>query len=104
MNLITKLKAVRALIELGWCQLFMALDAGHNLANPSHGEARYWCLTGAGSALSMNDGVLTRTLANALGFDGRFAMTSWNDHPDRTKQEVLDRLSNAIHRLERKAQ
>ena len=100
MNRIEKLKAVRALIERGWCQLFMALDAGHNLANPSHGEACYWCISGAGRAI----GLPLSTLASALGLDGRFAMTSWNDHPDRTKQEVLDRLSNAITKLERKAQ
>ena len=100
MGLVAKLKAVRTLIERGWCQLFMALDAGHNLANPSHGEARYWCISGAARAVGLNPTVL----ASALGLKSRFGLTEWNDNQSRTKQEVIDRLSNAIARIERKAQ
>lgn len=39
-------------------------------------------------------------LARLLGFEDRGDLIDWNDSPDRTHQEVLDRLDAWIRRLE----
>ena len=98
MSLVEKLKAVRALIERGWCQLFMALDSEHNLIDANHSKACYWCISGAARAVGLNPTVL----ASFLGFDSNYSMVEFNDNPETTKQEVIDRLSNAIAKLEMK--
>lgn len=88
------LRRAYSLILKGWCRCHMAVDAtGRNTFWPEAQAPVAWSLLGA---------VKTGTLAGhhaqkALSrLTGEVDIQRWNDHPLRTKRQVLDVLSVAI--------
>jgi hypothetical protein len=96
------LRAVRRRIEQGWSQGADARDAGGDAVGLASRQAEAWSLLAA-FALSATDGIPTdhvpaamRALAEMTGAE---SFQEWNDHPLRTRQQVLDALDAAIARI-----
>ena len=85
---------IRERIERGWTQdAFARNEYGEQVPSRAP-EAVSWCLTGACNYDTAGDNwdCVAPFLRTATGWN---SMVLWNDHPDRTKQEVLDALTSA---------
>jgi hypothetical protein len=92
-----KLREARALIELGWTQDAYSRDAeGHdNMCAGS--DPVCWCAVGA-MAETGSGGLCEMYFRRAIDWPG--GIISWNDHPDRTKADVLAAFDKAIELAE----
>jgi len=101
-------EAIRLIRDVGWCQGYDARDANGSRCSIFSGHAAAFCLNGAIQAAAiahMPKGLPTLKYAPALnmseGVRGRvqrffermhvtaMSFWTWNDHPCRTKAEVL---------------
>jgi hypothetical protein len=97
------LRAVVARIERGWSQGADARDAqGRSVALTSD-EAQAWSLIGA-FALAATDGIprshVRRALVVLSDVIATDSLQEWNDDHDRTREEVLSALEQAIEQVE----
>lgn len=92
-DFIAKLRKMRALIQRGWTQRYMARDALGRHTDPHNPDAVCWCIVGASDRVDMPPWAL---------FDGRRRLlrAAWNDDPRRTKTEVIACIDNSIRALE----
>lgn len=97
------LRAVAAQIERGWSQGADARDAQGRVVGLNSDEAQAWSLLGA-FALSATDGVprnhVRRALVALSDVIGTDSLQQWNDAPDRTREEVLSALEEAIAKID----
>ena len=86
-----------------WTQGAAARAAdGLELESGADRRAVCWCLASAISLARDKMGLHRHVFwdtCNALGYDGP-DLTSWNDDPDRTYEEVMDKLNETFLRLE----
>lgn len=98
MNNVEFLRAVRAKIESPekWCQgYFYDLDGRHCLASAA------LAIMGNIVPESSLDALFARRhIANILGFGCIREITEWNDAPERTHTDVLERIDTAVITLE----
>ena len=92
--------AAAACVERGWVQDTYAVNSEGLTVNPNDPAAEKWCLLGA----MRREGVSLMMLIPALDdrginhrFYGSFALQSWNDKPERRKEEVVDLLLKAAY-------
>ena len=108
------LREARDIVSRGWCQNAWARDSFGACVDSDSWHATTFCVTGAigkayrnyfGSNLDLSDQIY---LGGELGAEfalGGVAdeelsgLLDWNDHDDRTQQEVVDRFDRAIDRL-----
>lgn len=111
METVELLRGTRALLDepVKWTQGAYAKPhwaAGDDADfSPLDESAVCWCLLGAMSKVLKIDydsqgSKKIEEAARVLGFGAVSSMAMWNDDPDRTHPEVLDRLDNAIGMLE----
>ena len=97
------LRAVAAQIERGWSQGADARDAHGRSVGLNSDKAQAWSLLGA-FGLAATDGVppdhVRRALVALSGVIGTDSLQRWNDAPDRTREEVLFALDEAIAQIE----
>ena len=107
------LKNTRELISKGWCQFALAVDSNFNVVDYNNSTATSYCLIGAleksifrdkySKSNTDNHKYFTKVYNILLKYiDGpHFTLSTWNDSRDRTQQQVLDMLDNAIRDLEK---
>lgn len=89
------------LIDAGWCQGSGARDAGGR-GTPTHGPyATSFCIHRArgrvlGAELHRLDYAVSHALSMAFNGCGEASMMDYNDAPGRTKEEVPDKLRDAL--------
>lgn len=101
------IEARRLLQEVGWCQLTNASKNGNSVSIFSN-EADSFCIYGAITKASnpkvIEDIYDTREpieiIRNAIPPNFDKSITLWNDHPDRTKEEVINLFDNVIDSIE----
>jgi hypothetical protein len=97
------LRAVAAQIERGWSQGADARDADGRAVPLRSDAARAWSPLGA-FALLATDGIPTRHVRRALvafaDVTGADSLQEWNDAPERSREEVLSALQEAIEQVE----
>ena len=88
---------VASRVERGWCQKHYAVDANDTQTNFTADNAAKWCLLGAldMEAASPEETDLLYYMVNTE--EHHVSLVDWNDHPDRTKQEVIDLLLRAAY-------
>ena len=83
-------------VERGWCQKHYSADANDEHTGMFADNAAKWCLFGA--LIRENAGLSeTLLLYDMVGAEENRSLVEWNDHPDRTKQEVIDLLLRAAY-------
>jgi hypothetical protein len=86
----------KAIIERGWCQGTYAIDNDGHPVDFDSQKAVAWCIRGA-TCLIAPDGYHNRYGAHELIKSITITpISQWNDEPGRTKEEVLDVLTQAI--------
>ena len=83
-----------------WCQGAAALTKEGRFCRPEDPEAASWCALGAIRRVSDVD-IFDPVPANALAFlrdQTSFYLPSWNDVPERTREEVVAALRRAAER------
>lgn len=93
---IEKLREARALIEHGWTQSVYARDAYLRHVAIDSPKAVCFCLAGALRRVGLQPSVNYKSYFK--GEPG--VLTTWNDAPERTKDEVLACLDNSIAALQ----
>ncbi len=83
-----KLKEIETLVANGWCQNSSARDEQGRPVHPSSDRATCFCLTGAATRARVG----LSTFAETLGFTDILTLVAWNDHQDRSLDEVLERI------------
>lgn len=95
------LRIAKGRIEQGWCQGVLARDGHGEEITPNHPAAVAWCAFGAigtkEDALSQADLFLMK--AHGPNTD----VVSWNDAPERTREDVLALFDKAIALAESEA-
>jgi len=101
------LKETRSLLAKGWYQGFLARTSSGREVFPQDREATQFCILGAIGRAEYNLGVSCRVgdvcerFVIEHGNIPRFGsvyrtLTSWNDAPTTTQQDVLDAVDRAI--------
>lgn len=104
-DVLTVLVRARELVAQGWCQGAFARDADGESVGDLSSLACSWCATGAirRAALELCSPCYGRLVFwKAISRFGRRRMRDipgWNDHPGRTKAEVLRRFDRVILRV-----
>jgi len=87
------MKAFELLEKYGWCQENMATDETGVGCSINDKTAANFCLIGARYRKNRRSRTtLTEDLIKVLrklGFKSSAGLSVWNDHPDRTKEEVV---------------
>jgi hypothetical protein len=98
----------RALIERGWCQTRYGENAFGERVSSESPDAVRWCATGAIERVCIfrareTGGYfqLWSDVTNALDKSIGEFRTCWNDHPDRTQQEVVEAFCRCSAELRR---
>lgn len=96
------LKRAKELIERGWTQNTRARDAEGDPTHADSADAVMFCVEGACVRAAFETGIdgwaIEDRLETALGKRGfNASIARWNDRPDRTKEEVLTLMEEAIH-------
>lgn len=89
------------LLENGWCQTYLAVDAGGNRATAGSRHAVAHCIVGAGIA-TLSDSrfrEFTDELCLVLGLDRPDKVVDWNNAGGRKKAEVIAVAREAERRL-----
>lgn len=96
------MKAARALITPpgSWTQDTYALDADGNEVGPSSESATCYCSSGAISRISGSIAARVIEFAEHISCIYGVSIPVWNDHPDRTHEEVLAEFDEVIAKLE----
>jgi hypothetical protein len=98
------LRDARARVATGWCQHASARDGDGRIVEPWDVEARSWSLLGAIVAVTeprrlelgqLSLAELTTALGALADLIAEPSLESWNDAPDRARDEVLDVLDRA---------
>jgi hypothetical protein len=77
-------------IRRGWCQNASAQDDQGRLCDATSSLAQQWCLVGSVRAAYPEDAVRRNKVFDKLFCQAKtYGLSSWNDNPDRTQQEVL---------------
>lgn len=94
-EILPQLHEVRQRIERGWCQRRLSNLGYGSACDPNATE---WCIGGAIMAAIGTEILDTRhsRLVRALGFDRWDDMVRWNNADERTQQDILDRVDEAI--------
>ena len=92
----------RELLAGGWCQGEWAIDVNGDPANPTRNNATYFCTMGAVSAAREELKFTHKVKITVPAVPGRFATVfQWNDHFERTQEEVLAAVDARIAELRR---
>jgi hypothetical protein len=95
------LKHARSRIEQGWCQGDYACDRWGEQIGATSSGATGFCVLGAvqatGEDFPLDQRGLVETILEVVAEN--HDPVSFNDHPDRTKEEVLGLFDQAIERL-----
>jgi len=94
-ELLTK---VQEQLRKGWTQGAFARKGDGTPTFAHDTEAVTWSLEGACMIVAQRDGSIERTrgLRRAIGFHINGYITSYNDDPDRTQEEVIEMIENLI--------
>lgn len=77
-------------IRRGWCQNAAAQDDLGRRCDATSSLAQQWCLVGSVRAAYPEDAVLRTQVFDKLFRQAKtYGLSSWNDNPSRTQQEVL---------------
>ena len=90
------LQLARDILNQGWCQRTMAVDADGVACGTFDSCAVKWCARGAIYVAARAAGVTSESALHALTTVVRRPITEWNDEPDRTGCQVLDAFDEAI--------
>jgi hypothetical protein len=87
---------IEGLIQRGWIQRCYARDAGGYRVDPHDSRATCWCLLGACMRAEVDFETGVRDLIRlAIDPDKKIMLPTWNDAPERTKEEVLEVIRRA---------
>jgi hypothetical protein len=89
-------EARRLIAEVGWTQGAYARDAVGTTISPAREDATCFCMEGALRRASRDRGLFDAAEGVILDKCGELTIPSFNDAPDRTKDEVLSVLDRAI--------
>lgn len=101
-EVVSMLRQARSFIERGWTQRYYAVDEHGEKAWACGSDAARWCIRGAviASAAEREDFTIRHKVYSYLvqgsGNEHEDSITSWNDDPNRTKEEVLAAFDRAI--------
>lgn len=107
MKVIQRLKRAKELLEKGWCQGHLARTKGGVLTDVYGPEAEAFCLLGACMRAEWEadtTGTAWVGVDELLAYEtedrGYADLASYNDRPERTKEDVLALVANAIQKAE----
>lgn len=83
----------RARIERGWTQYTLARNSNSKEVHSDDPSAVAWCVIGS---TKCSDVDAREALRETLGSSN---LVAWNDHPSRTKEDVLELFDKTMKRL-----
>lgn len=104
-NVIFVLTEAREKLRVGWCQNHMAQTRTRETCSPHQSKARRFCLMGALIGVAKNDELLREAreearlaLVQALRkrYKSHVTISAFNDHSERTLEEVLELIDEAV--------
>lgn len=99
MKTIDILREARALIAKGWAQGAFARDKCGSKVLHYSPDACAWCLSGALRAAWGGSEEYLHARNFVVAVIGASCLPTWNDAPDRTKEDVLAALDEVISRV-----
>ncbi len=98
MKQVAILKKARAKIEKGWCQDYLATtDKGTPVSEKSRRAAK-WCVLGAVGAVTKSSREAFRCQQLLREVAGVDFLSTWNNAPGRTQEQVIRLYDKAIAR------
>lgn len=96
---VAKLRLMRAMLAKGWMKHALAHDRNGRYVKCDSPDAVRWCVLGAALGVGLTQYETRIELPG--GKDGDWSdMVQWNNHPKRTKADMLACIDNSIAALQ----
>lgn len=101
-KLFSELRRVKGLLSMGWTKEVYARDAEHEVCEPESPRAVCFCLLGACAKVWEETGYnpVNHFLAQIM-IEGYEDIPTYNDDPERTKEDVLGLCDKVIERAKK---